>query len=115
QVAIIARYNRGGRLEWVLPKGHPEGEEEHHEAAMREVAEETGISGDILTELGHIEYTFTVPRRRIHKTVHHFLLRAIGGELTIGNEPDHEAVDAASVDVGRLTGQLIVLTQRRVA
>src|SRR5690625_4717107 len=114
QVAIIARYNRGGRLEWVLPKGHPEGEEDHHEAAMREVAEETGISGDILTELGHIEYTFTVPGRRIHKTVHHFLLRATGGELTIENDPDQEAVDVAWVDVDRLTGRLTFLNERRI-
>ncbi len=114
QVAIIARYNRGGRLEWVLPKGHPEGEEDHYEAAMREVAEETGISGDILTELGHIEYTFTVPGRRIHKTVHHFLLRATGGELTIENDPDHEAVDVAWVDVDRLTGRLTFLNERRI-
>src|SRR5690625_4396441 len=43
QVAIIARSHRGGRLEGVLPEGHPAGEEDHHEAAMREVAEETGI------------------------------------------------------------------------
>src|SRR5690625_4180326 len=114
QVAIIARYNRGGRLEWVLPKGHPEGEEDHHEAAMREVAEETGISGDILTELGHIEYTFTVPGRRIHKTVHHFLLRATGGELTIENDPDQEAVDVAWVDVDRLTGRLTFVDDRRL-
>lgn len=114
QVAIIARYNRGGRLEWVLPKGHPEGEEDHHEAAMREVAEETGISGDILTELGHIEYTFTVPGRRIHKTVHHFLLRATGGELTIENDPDQEAVDVAWVDVDRLTGRLTFINERRI-
>ena len=114
QVAIIARYNRGGRLEWVLPKGHPEGEENHHEAAMREVAEETGISGDVLTELGHIEYTFSVPGRRIHKTVHHFLLRATGGELTIDNDPDQEAVDVAWVDVDRLTGRLTFLNERRI-
>ena len=114
QVAIIARYNRGGRLEWVLPKGHPEGEEDHHEAAIREVAEETGISGDILTHLGHIEYTFTVPGRRIHKTVHHFLLRATGGELTIENDPDQEAVDVAWVDVDRLTGRLTFINERRI-
>src|SRR5690625_3379959 len=114
QVAIIARYNRGGRLEWVLPKGHPEGGEDHHEAAMREVAEETGISGDILTELGHIEYTFTVPGRRIHKTVHHFLLRATGGELSIENDPDQEAGDVAWVDVDRLTGRLTFLNERRI-
>ena len=41
-VAIIARINRGGRLEWCLPKGHPEGAETNAEAAAREIEEETG-------------------------------------------------------------------------
>ena len=44
EVAVIARYNRGGRLEWCLPKGHPEGEEDHRQAAVREVEEETGLT-----------------------------------------------------------------------
>ena len=43
EVAVIARINRAGRLEWCLPKGHLEGEETPAQAAMREVAEETGI------------------------------------------------------------------------
>ena len=52
RVAIIARINRGGRLEWCLPKGHPEGTESNEEAAVREIAEETGIEGKILAPLG---------------------------------------------------------------
>src|SRR5690606_15228183 len=39
--AVTARRNRGGRLEWCLPKGHLEGEEPPEEAAVREIAEET--------------------------------------------------------------------------
>lgn len=114
QVAIIARYNRGGKLEWVLPKGHPEGEEDHREAAVREVAEETGIDGKILTNLGAIDYFFTVPGQRIHKTVHHYLMRATGGTLTIENDPDQEAVDVAWVDIDRLAARLTFLNERRI-
>ena len=113
-VAIIARYNRGGRLEWCLPKGHPEGQETHEEAAVREVAEETGIEGSILTGLGSIEYWFTVPTHRVHKTVHHFLLEAIGGELTIDNDPDHEAVDVAWVNLDDLERTLSFPNERRI-
>ena len=114
EVAIIARYNRGGRLEWCLPKGHPEGDETYQEAAVREVEEETGIAGSILTNLGSIEYWFTVPSHRVHKTVHHFLLEAVGGELTIDNDPDHEAVDVAWVNLDQLDRVLSFRNERRI-
>ncbi|NLS10445.1 NUDIX hydrolase [Nesterenkonia sp. MY13] len=113
-VAIIARYNRGGRLEWCLPKGHPEGAETYEEAAVREVEEETGIAGSILTDLGSIEYWFTVPSHRVHKTVHHFLLEAVGGELTIEKDPDHEAVDVAWVNLEDLDRILSFPNERRI-
>ena len=53
--ALIARRNRAGRIEWCLPKGHLEGSETPQQAALREVAEETGIvwndrSGDRLRD-----------------------------------------------------------------
>lgn len=114
EVAIIARYNRGGRLEWCLPKGHPEGDENFEEAAVREVEEETGIAGSILTDLGSIEYWFTVPTHRVHKTVHHFLLEAVGGELTIEKDPDHEAVDVAWVNLEDLDRVLSFPNERRI-
>ncbi|GAA4834547.1 hypothetical protein GCM10023354_12710 [Garicola koreensis] len=113
-VAIIARYNRGGRLEWCLPKGHPEGVETYAETAVREVEEETGIAGSILTDLGSIEYWFTVPSHRVHKTVHHFLLEAVGGDLTIEKDPDHEAVDVAWVNLDQLDRVLSFPNERRI-
>src|SRR5690606_34271943 len=77
--AVIARRNRAGRLEWCLPKGHLEGEETPEEAAVREIAEETGIDSEVVRELGTIDYWFTGTDRRVHKVVHHFLLVALGG------------------------------------
>ncbi|WP_394940418.1 NUDIX hydrolase [Psychromicrobium sp. YIM B11713] len=115
RVAIIARLNRGGRVEWCLPKGHPEGTESHEQAAVREIAEETGISGEILAPLGSIDYWFTVTGHRVHKTVHHFLLRATGGELTIENDPDHEAIDVAWVTLSDLAKRLSFPNERRIA
>ncbi|MBF4994565.1 NUDIX hydrolase [Arthrobacter gandavensis] len=114
-VAIIARLNRGGRLEWCLPKGHPEDAENNEQAAVREIAEETGIDGRILTPLGSIDYWFTVSGHRVHKTVHHYLLEATGGELTIENDPDHEAVDVAWVPLAVLGRRLSFPNERRIA
>ena len=99
--AIIARINRAGRVEWCLPKGH--------------IEEETGIRGDILHSLGNIEYWFTSSGQRIHKTVHHYLLKATGGEITIDNDPDHEAVDVAWVPFTDLNRRLSFANERHIA
>jgi 8-oxo-dGTP pyrophosphatase MutT (NUDIX family) len=115
QAAVIARRNRAGRLEWCLPKGHLEGEETAEEAAVREIAEETGIQGRILRSLGTIDYWFTGDDRRIHKVVHHFLLRATGGELTVAGDPDGEAEDVAWVPIADLPDRLAYPNERRLA
>lgn len=114
-VAIIARVNRGGRLEWCLPKGHPEGNESLMVAAAREVEEETGIAGNVLGSLGSIDYWFSVGGRRVHKTVHHYLLQATGGYLTTEKDPDHEAVDVAWVNIDDLGRRLSFPNERRIA
>src|SRR3982750_3363402 len=93
--AGIARRNRTGRVEWCLPKGHPEGAETLEQSAVREVAEETGITGRVVASLGSIDYWFSVPDKRIHKVVHHYLLEAVGGRLSIEGDPDREAIDVA--------------------
>jgi 8-oxo-dGTP pyrophosphatase MutT (NUDIX family) len=79
--ALIGKQDRRGRLLWSLPKGHVEPGETAEQAAIREVAEETGINGEILGTLGTIDFWFVAEGRRVHKTVHHFLLRATSGEL----------------------------------
>jgi 8-oxo-dGTP pyrophosphatase MutT (NUDIX family) len=47
--------------------------------------------------------------------VHHYLLRATGGELTIENDPDHEAVDVAWVPIKELARKLSFPNERRIA
>ena len=113
--AVIARRNRAGRLEWCLPKGHLEGTETPEEAAIREIAEETGIVGQIVRRLGVIDYWFSGEDRRVHKVVHHFLLGAVGGELSVEGDPDGEAEDAAWVPVAELHSRLAYPNERRLA
>lgn len=115
EVAVIARINRAGRLEWCLPKGHLEADETPAQAARREVAEETGIEGKVIAPLGSVDYWFSAAGFRIHKVVHHFLLRAVGGELTVENDPDHEAVAAEWVPYADLGERLSFANERRIA
>ena len=69
------------RLLWSLPKGHIESGETPEEAALREVMEETGIESEIARTLGVIDFWFMAGGKRIHKTVHHYLFREVGGTL----------------------------------
>lgn len=95
--ALIARHDRRGRLVWSLPKGHIERGETPEEAAIREVREETGITGRILEPLGTIDFWFVVDDKRVHKTVHHFLLVSSGGTLT-DEDPEVVEVDWVPLD-----------------
>jgi 8-oxo-dGTP pyrophosphatase MutT (NUDIX family) len=115
RIAVIARRNRAGRIEWCLPKGHLENGETLQQAAAREVAEETGIEGRVLTELGTIDYWFATGDRRVHKYVHHYLLEATGGHLTIENDPDHEAIDVAWLPLREAHEHLTFPNERRIA
>jgi 8-oxo-dGTP pyrophosphatase MutT (NUDIX family) len=72
---------------WTLPKGTPADGESTDQTALREVAEETGLEVRIMAPVGAIEYFFTQQGRRIHKTVHYFLMEATGGGL---ERHDHE-------------------------
>jgi 8-oxo-dGTP pyrophosphatase MutT (NUDIX family) len=111
RAALIARRDRRGRLLWSLPKGHIEDGEGPIEAALREVEEETGIVGRILAPLGVIDYWFTAPDRRVHKTVHHYLMEAAGGDLS---DDDIEVEAVAWVPLGALSARLAYPDERRL-
>jgi ADP-ribose pyrophosphatase YjhB (NUDIX family) len=107
--ALIGRTDRHGRLLWSLPKGHIEAGETAEQAAIREVEEETGISGEILAQLGTIDFWFVAEGRRIHKTVQHYLLRAVGGELS---DADIEVTEVAWVPLPDIRAQLAYPDER---
>ncbi len=96
---------------WSLPKGHLERGESARQAAVREVEEETGIRGEIITELGTIDFWFVAEGQRIHKTVHHFLLRALGGTV---NADDPEVVAVEWVPLPELPTRLAYADERRL-
>jgi ADP-ribose pyrophosphatase YjhB (NUDIX family) len=109
--ALIGRIDRRGRLLWSLPKGHLEAGETAEQAAVREVAEETGITGRVVAELGTIDFWFVAEGRRIHKTVHHFLLLAVAGELS---DADVEVSEVAWVPLSEIGGRLAYDDERRL-
>lgn len=115
RVAIIARHSRSGHLEWCLPKGHIEKGETPEQTAVREVHEETGILGRVTDSIATIDYWFTGTNQRVHKLVHHFVLRMIGGSLSVEGDPDHEAEDAIWVDFSDLTSVLSYPNERKIA
>jgi mutator protein MutT len=80
------------KMLWSLPKGHIEAGETPEQAAIREVAEETGITSAISKSLGVIDFWFMAGGKRIHKTVHHFLFSEVSGDLT----PQISEVDEVS-------------------
>ena len=81
---------------WVLPKGTPDRDERIEETAVREVREETGLDVRIVRPLGTVEYWFALPRQRVHKIVHFFLMEATGGDTS---RHDHEYEDVRWVPV----------------
>jgi 8-oxo-dGTP pyrophosphatase MutT (NUDIX family) len=111
RAALIGRLDRRGRLRWSLPKGHVEAGETNEAAAIREVAEETGITGRVLAPLGTIDFWFVAEGRRIHKTVHHFLLMAQSGELS---DEDVEVEQVEWVPLTQLAERLAYDDERRL-
>jgi 8-oxo-dGTP pyrophosphatase MutT (NUDIX family) len=113
--ALIGRLDRRGRLLWSLPKGHVEAGESEEDTAVREVMEETGISGTVVGKLGTIDFWFVADGRRIHKTVHHFLLVANdpvhGLELS---DADVEVSEVAWVPLTDVASRLAYADERRL-
>lgn len=111
-VALIGRLDRRKRLLWSMPKGHVEDNESKAATAEREVWEETGIRGEVIAELGTIDYWFVSEGKRIHKTVHHHLLRYVDGDL---NDEDPEVTEVQWIPAHQLIEHLAFADERKLA
>jgi 8-oxo-dGTP diphosphatase len=80
QVLIIRK--RGGM--WTLPKGKLKRDETPEAGLLREVAEETGLTGDIGELVTRADYQIKKAGRRRRKVVSYYLMRANDGQLSPG-------------------------------
>ena len=102
---------RGEPRVWSLPKGHVEPRETHEQAALREVREETGCWGEILTKLCDISYWFYINGAKHKKAVHFYLMRYRSGDTA---NHDDEADEAAWFDLSIAKRSLKYMNEKRL-
>jgi 8-oxo-dGTP pyrophosphatase MutT (NUDIX family) len=110
QIEIVLVHRRRPPL-WALPKGTPNAGETLEETALRETREETGLQVEIEAPIRAISYVFVRGRTRFHKSVHFYLMRALGGALA---DHDHEFDEVAWLPVDEAMELMTHATERAV-
>lgn len=80
---LVLVSQHSGHHGWVFPKGHVGDTipgETTEEAAIREVQEETGITGTIIKKLLPTSYWYQYQGEKRHKTVQYFLMTYVSGD-----------------------------------
>lgn len=95
-----------------LPKGHPEEGESMKEAALREVREETGLTGEIEEKLGDVRYWYARDGERVFKVVSFYLLRYLSGRIA---DHDHEVEEALWIPLEEAPERLAYGGEREMA
>ena len=97
RVVVIVPFKRAadGSRVLGLPKGHLNLDETPEQAARREVAEEAGVSGELLGPLGDVEYRYERRGRPVIKRVRFYLYEYRDGDVA---NHDHEIEDARWMD-----------------
>ena len=97
---ILLISTQAGRR-WQLPKGHIEPGEIPEQTAVREVREETGVTGRVVAPLPGVEYWFIERgQRRVHKRVDYFLLDYVSGDPADFDASEVSGADWFSWDEG---------------
>lgn len=109
-VLLIRTSDLKGRTVWGFPKGKLDTGETAQQAAVREVAEETGWRCRIETELPKSEYWFQRKGQRVKKTVRWFRMTPVEE----GGETDGEVDEAAWVPIGEALGRLTYDSHREL-
>jgi 8-oxo-dGTP diphosphatase len=113
QVALITPR---GTQRWQLPKGLVDAGEAPAATARREVREEAGVDGEVISPIDTIEYWYVGADRdgtrvRFHKAVHFFLIEFRGGDV---RDHDHEVAEARWVGIAEAVDMLAFKNERAV-
>ncbi|MDQ3879764.1 MAG: NUDIX hydrolase [Chloroflexota bacterium] len=110
RVEVALAHRREPAL-WALPKGTPNAGESLEQTALRETREETGLEAEVVAPIDAIRYFFVRGSTRFHKTVHFFLMRATGGDVS---DHDHEFDEVRWVQLEEAAALLSYPTERSV-
>lgn len=103
KVEILMIQDRLGR--WTIPKGHVEEGESLEQTALREVAEETGLTEFNLGEkLDKLHFFYRKEGKLIFMTTHVYLMEAIGDTDAVVAEDSEGIVDAKWFDSEKALG-----------
>ncbi len=105
RVVVIVPVKRaaGGRPVLGLPKGHLDADETAEQAATREVAEETGLTAELVDELGEVDYRYERHGRQIAKRVRFYLFQYRSGDVA---DHDHEIEEARWIPLSEAVDSL---------
>jgi 8-oxo-dGTP pyrophosphatase MutT (NUDIX family) len=110
RIQVALAHRRSPPL-WALPKGTPDAGETVEETAVRETREETGLNVEIERPLSSIRYFFVRGTTRFNKSVHFFLMRAVGGSP---DDHDAEFDEVRWVDLPEALALMTHATERSV-
>jgi 8-oxo-dGTP pyrophosphatase MutT (NUDIX family) len=109
-IVPVKRAVDGGKV-LGLPKGHLDGDETPEQAARREVAEEAGVTAELVDELGDVTYRYERRGRRIAKTVRFFLFEYLSGSV---EDHDHEIEEARWMPLEQAARELTYSGEREM-
>ena len=95
----------------VLPKGHLDPGETDEAAAVREVAEETGVDAELIDKLGDVEYSYERRGRRRNKRVAFYLFEYRSGSV---EDHDHEIEEARWMPLNEAVRDLTYKGEREI-
>ena len=110
-VVVPVKRDAQRRRVLVLPKGHLDPGETDEAAAVREVAEETGVVAELVDKLGDVEYSYERRGRRRSKRVAFYLFEYRSGSV---EDHDHEIEEARWMPLNEAVRDLTYKGEREI-